>query len=180
MMTTDQSATVTLRDGRIVVVRPIAACDVELERSFIAGLSPQSRRFRFLATFKTPSDELLKRLTDIDTAKEAAFVALTSDSAQRQEVGVARFSADADGSAEIAVTVADKWQGNGLATTLMNRLIDVARRRGVRRLYSVDAADNHAMSDLAKHLGFSSRRDPDDARQVIHSLELHTPAGSRS
>ncbi len=165
-------ATETLRDGSRVLVREISKDDVQLERDFIEGLSPQSRRFRFLASIKYPSEGLLKQLTDLDASKEAAFIALTNDSGREREVGVARFSAQRDGSAEIAVTVDDYWQGKGLATLLMKRLIEVARERGIERLYSIDAADNHAMRDLAAHLGFSSRPDPQDKTLVVHSLNL--------
>lgn len=174
-MTSDpRTATETLRDGSRILVRPICKQDAQLERNFIEGLSPQSRRFRFLASIKSPSEALLKQLTDLDESKEAAFIALTTDSTQQREVGVARFSAQRDGSAEIAVTVDDHWQGKGLATLLMQRLIEVARERGIERLYSIDSADNHAMRDLAGHLGFSCKPDPLDATQVVHSLQLRS------
>jgi GNAT superfamily N-acetyltransferase len=136
------------------------------------GLSPQSRRFRFLGSMNIPGDALLKQLTEIDPATEAAFVALTTDTVQQHEVGVARFSSQPDGAAEIAVAVDDHWQGKGLATLLMKRLIDVARERGIESLYSTDASDNYSMRDLASHLGFTCKSDPQDATQVIHSLNL--------
>lgn len=167
-----QPDTEILRDGSRVLVRPITKDDIELERAFIEGLSPQSRRFRFLALIKSPSEALLKQLTDLDESREAAFIALTAGSGKPGEIGVARLSAQADGKAEIAVTVDDRWQGKGLATLLMKRLIDVARERGIGTLYSIDAADNHAMRDLAVHLGFTCKPDPQDAAQVIHSLNL--------
>jgi GNAT superfamily N-acetyltransferase len=164
--------TETLRDGSRVSVRPISRRDVELERAFIEGLSPESRRYRFLGSMKSPSEALLRKLTDIDPSTEVAFIALAVDAGRELEVGVARYSANADGSAEIAVTVDDHWQGKGLGTLLMHRLIDVARERGIKRLYSIDAADNSAMRDLAEHLGFSRETDPGDTTQVVHSLNL--------
>jgi len=38
-----------------------------------------------------------------------------------------------DESAEFAVVVADEWQGRGVAWVLMERLLDCARRRGLKR-----------------------------------------------
>lgn len=52
----------------------------------------------------------------------------------------------------------------------MKHLIEVARSRGIRTMYSVDSAENLAMTDLAAHLGFRTRVDPDDSSQVIHEL----------
>jgi hypothetical protein len=39
-------------------------------------------------------------------------------------------------------------------------------------MYSVDLADNSAMRELARELGMSASRDPEDAHQVIYSLTL--------
>ena len=162
-----------LRDGTTVLIRPISAADVGIEREFIERLSPQSRRYRFLGEIAAPGTALLDRLTHLDPAHEAAFVALVADGAHKREIGVARFSADKDDrSCECAVAVADEWQGKGLATLLMRHLIEIARQRGYRRMYSIDARDNENMRELAEFLGFERRADPDDTTQVVHSLAL--------
>jgi len=88
-------------------------------------------------------------------------------------VGVSRYSTSADGSAcECAVTVLDDWQHKGLGVILMTHLIDAARARGIKRMWSIDSAENSAMSDLARFLGFKRCQDRDDATQVIHTLWL--------
>ena len=162
-----------LRNGSTVLVRAIHAADVDLERRFIEDLSPESRRFRFLGAVKQPSQALLEQLTHPDPSSELALIALIADGAQKREVGVARFSARADGRAcECAVVVSDAWHNQGLATILMQHLIEVARRRGIERMYSVDAMDNQPMRDLAEHLGFRREVDPTDATQVLHTLDL--------
>jgi N-acetylglutamate synthase-like GNAT family acetyltransferase len=163
----------TLRDGSRVTIRPISSKDVELERHFIEDLSPQSRRFRFLCSMNTPSDALLRQLTQIDGEHDAALIALDEQPAGSKEVGVARFSATADGRAEIAVAVSDEWQHRGLGTILLSRLINVARSRGIKTLYSVDSAANEPMRELAAYLGFARTTDPEDATQVIHTLKLN-------
>jgi GNAT superfamily N-acetyltransferase len=162
-----------LRDGTTVLIRPIRDEDVDLERRFIEQMSEQSRRFRFLGEIKTASPELLKQFTHVDHASEVAFVALIADGTAEREIGVSRYSARADGlSCECAVAVSDEWHNQGLATLLMQHLIDVARRRGVEYMYSMDSADNQAMRTLAEHLGFQRRQDPNDATQVIHTMDL--------
>lgn len=162
-----------LRDGTRVLIRPIHASDVELERRFIEALSPESRRLRFLGQIGTPSPALLSQLTNPDPRHDAAFVALIAEGACKREIGVARFSAQADGRrCECAVTVSEDWRNRGLATVLMQHLIEVARGRGIQSMYSVDAAENPAMHDLAMHLGFTRRRDPENATQVLHTLDL--------
>jgi GNAT superfamily N-acetyltransferase len=162
-----------LRDGTTVLIRPIHASDEDIERKFIEGLSAQSRRFRFLGEIKTPSARLIDQLTHPDPVRDAAFVALIADGADKREIGVARFSAGADArSCECAVAVSDDWQGKGLATILMNHLVDVARQRGIESMYSIDAVNNQHMRELAEHLGFTRQPDPNDATQALHFLDL--------
>ncbi|HZP66376.1 MAG TPA: GNAT family N-acetyltransferase [Rudaea sp.] len=162
-----------LRDGTTVLIRPIGPQDETIERQFIERLSAQARRFRFLGEIKTPSPALLENFTHPDGKRDVAFVALIADGAEKREIGVARFSTRPDGLAcECAVVVSDEWQGKGLATMLMQHLIDVARARGIECMYSIDLAENGAMRDLAEHLGFRRKPDPDDASQVLHVLDL--------
>lgn len=163
----------TLRDGTRVLIRPIQRSDAALERAFIRRLSPESRRLRFLGSISDPSDELIRRLTDIDYQHDVAFIALVHRGGEEVEIGVSRFSIGADGqSCECAVAVSDEWQNKGLGAILMRHLIGVARMRSVHTMVSFDAADNTAMRDLAEFLGFRRERDPDDATQVIHTLVL--------
>jgi GNAT superfamily N-acetyltransferase len=167
----------TLRDGSQVTVRPIKKGDIELERRFIEELSPEARRFRFLGGMSAPSDALLQKLTLLDAEREAALIAVTDAAGGPREVGVARFSALPDGTAEVAVTVSDDWRHRGLATLLLNRLAGIARVRGIRSLYSIDAGNNAAMREFAAHMGFERRTDPEDATQVIYTLNLPPSAG---
>jgi GNAT superfamily N-acetyltransferase len=162
----------TLRDGTTVLIRPIRPTDAAIGRRFVQQLSPTSRRYRFLGEV-TPSVQLLERLVNPDPEHEAAFIALIADGAEKREIGVARYSARADGLVcECAVVVSDEWQHRGLATVLMFHLIEVARERGIECMYSVDAAGNTGMQELAAHLGFRRKADPTDATQVLHTLDL--------
>lgn len=163
----------TLRDGTPITIRPILARDVELERRFIEGLLPSSRRFRFLESMTSPSAALLKQLTSIDPLTDVAYVAVMAVDSREREIGVGRFSAAANGcDCEFAVTVSDEWHGKGLGTLLMGHLIDAARARGLKTMHSSDAADNSAMRKFAEHLHFRHERDPDDATQVLYSVDL--------
>lgn len=163
----------TLRDRSHVVIRPMRPQDREEERAFIEGLSPQSRHFRFLGQVCRPSDRLLDQLTDVDNVHDVAFAAVTHEDARERIVGVGRYSANTAGDVcECAVTVSDDWQGKGLGTLLMKHLIEVARARGIHRMYSIDSAENVRMTELAGDLGFLHYVDPDDASQLIHELLL--------
>ncbi len=120
----------TLRDGTRVLIRPIGKEDAGIERAFIERLSPESKEYRFLGQIN-PSDDMIRRLTDIDYRRDMAFVALRHEAGEKREIGVSRFCISDDGaSCECAVAVSDKWQGRGLGHLLMRHLIEVARQRG--------------------------------------------------
>lgn len=162
-----------LLDGTEVMLRPITPADKEKERAFIKGLSNTSCRFRFRGTIRDPSDQLLEQLVHVDPERGMAFAALTGVGSAERMIGASRYGMDPDNvHCECAVVVADDWQNRGVGTLLMRHLIEVAQSHNIRWMRSVDAAANTAMWELATHLGFHSRRNPDDATEVIHELAL--------
>jgi len=162
-----------LRDGTPVLIRPLRPEDREREEDFLARLSPHARRLRFLGTFGEVPPALIDRLMAVDGMERVAFVALVHEDGKLREIGVSRYNLSDDGKqCECAVTVAEDWQGRGLGVLLMRHLIDMARRKGFTRMFSIDATDNQSMRDLASYLGFHRRLDPADSTQVIHSLDL--------
>jgi len=117
-----------------------------------------------------PAEGLLRRLTRITPSCEAALIALEAD--RDELIGVARYSADTNGVAEVAVVVTDDWQRKGVGSALMNRLIGIARQRGVRRLISLDPNSNQIMQHFAQKLGFRSQTVPDDPTMICYTLPL--------
>lgn len=172
METMEQHWVETLHDGSRVVVRPLRRGDLEADRAFIAGLSPQSRRMRFLGQAEGLPEPDLRHLLDVDGVERMAFAAF--DESCDRMVGVSRYSRDVDPrGCEFAVAVADEWKGIGLGTCLMRHLVDAARARGIQRMWSLDYARNTEMQELAGFLGFSTTRCPNDPGMVMHELALH-------
>lgn len=163
----------TLNDGSEVLIRPICRQDAAAERAFIEGLSPESMHSRFLGQIAHPSDAFIEQLTDIDYVNDVALVAVVDEEGVDKIVGVSRYAKDAVGArCESAVVVADAWQQRGLGTALMKHLILIAKQRGLGTMESVDLAGNADMHVLARELGFHARPDPDDAEQVVYTLDL--------
>lgn len=173
----------TLLDGRRVLIRPIRLNDVEGNAAFIDKLSQASKHFLFLAGIGQLSDTTLRHLCDPDYAHDMAYIAFGLDSRTGEtgeQVGICRYAgADPVKGAEISVAVADAWQHQGLGRILLRHLIDYARARGVPRLYSLDAANNVRMRELARAVGFAEQPDPNDVNQVIYSLDLRRSRSPR-
>lgn len=168
-----QSWSETLENGSQVTIRTINKDDAGRERDFILRLSPEAKRMRFLGQIGEPSDEFIRSLTDLDFSHDMALIATIEHRGVPVEIGVARYATGEDRSTgECAIAVADDWQHRGLGTLLMHRLIEVARSRGLKKLFSIDDAENIRMRELAEGLGFSRQFDPENPHEVIYNLVL--------
>jgi len=162
-----------LRDGTVLHIRPITSADAPREHAFLSHLSPELRAFRFLGLIKNASESVARELATDDPSDEVTLVGLVNDGETEIEIGVARYRARREGAhCDCAVTVDPDWQQRGIASTLMQHLIDVARVRGIRRMYAVDAARSAGVHLLAERLGFHSRLDPEDPAVTTFELKL--------
>jgi RimJ/RimL family protein N-acetyltransferase len=147
---------VRLRDGSRVTIRPIESDDRERLRAAFDRLSDRSRYLRFQAPMATLTERQLAYLTEVDHHDHEALIAVNKD--YDEIVGVARFVCIKGDVAECAVTVADDWQGRGLGTELLDRLVDRAREERVTRFTAVVLAENAEAIHLLDRLGESVRR----------------------
>jgi RimJ/RimL family protein N-acetyltransferase len=140
-----------LRDGTPVRVRPLVAEDRALLLAGFSALSRRSRRARFL---QGVSDAKFARMLPIllDTVDQRAHVALVLYAAGRP-IGVGRlrrFTGD-PAVADLAVTVADEWQGRGAGSVLAREVL--ARAGDLREIRTVVSADNPASLRMLARLG---------------------------
>jgi RimJ/RimL family protein N-acetyltransferase len=163
----------TLRDGRQVVLRGLQVEDKAALRAAFHRLSADSRYTRFMMSMSDLPEAMLEAATHPVPGREIALVAVSNASGAQRIVGGAR-CAGAPGSdtCEFAVTVGDDWHGLGLAKRLMATLIDAARAQGFRCMEGYVLASNTSMRRLAKRLGFTDVRCPDDAALRVVTLGL--------
>jgi len=152
-----------------VLIRPIRPEDANIERDFVDNLSSESKYFRFLNHMNKISPLMLARFTQIDYDREMALVAILREHTQQARmIGVARYISNPDElSCEFALTVADDWQKRGLGRQLMERLIAVARDRGLQVMEGDVLAQNSKMLRLCTSLGFHTIYDSGDPEVVI-------------
>ena len=147
-----------LRDGAPVVIRPIRADDKDLLSDGLRRLSDESVQRRFLSPKRTFSLSELRYLTEVDGKSHFALIALDPTDPVHELIAVGRFVRlhDDPDAAEVAIVVADPWQGRGLGSLLTGQLAHAARVRGIRRFTATMAADNTAahrlMAKLTDHL----------------------------
>ena len=141
---------VALPDGSAVVIRQVQPTDAPLLVDGFARMSPQSRRWRFLAVKNELSEADLRLLTELDHHDREALGAL--DTATGRGVGLARYARSAvdPQAADVAVTVVDSWQRRGVATALLARLSVRARQAGIYSFTAVVSTDNEPMIEMLR------------------------------
>ena len=157
--------------GNGVRLRPIRPDDERLYSAFFSRVSPEDQRLRFFGPKAALSHAFLARLTQIDYAREMAFVAL--DEVTGDLLGVSRFMADPDFErGEYAVLVRSDLKGRGLGWALMSHLIDYATSAGLVAMFGHVLRENTTMVDMCRSLGFDIATDPEDTTQFVVNLEL--------
>jgi RimJ/RimL family protein N-acetyltransferase len=151
-----------------IVSRPMRPDDVELLRRFHERLSARSLYLRFFTPVPRFDSRAAARLARVDHDHEEALVAIEDG----EIVGVARWHRQTDDPthAEVAVIVADDWQGHGIGRYLLTNLARLARRQGIDEFTGTVLGENTAMLGLARSLSPQAtfeRHWPD--------IEMHIP-----
>ena len=147
-----------LRDGTRAIVLPLRRSDRDRLAAGFRELSPETRRQRFLTPTSHLSDAMLAHLVDdVDFVDHVAYVlavATEEDPATFDPVAIGRMVRyeDSPDTADVAVTVKERWQGRGVASVLL-QVLTGQRPRGVVRLVTEVAAGNSASLAMLRRLG---------------------------
>jgi len=144
----------SLRDGTLILIRPIRYDDKWLIEAELDSLSATSVQRRFLTAKPRYTRSELRYLTEVDGWNHMALVAESPIRFGRRILGVARYVRDRDdpGKAEVAIEVVDDFQGRGLGSLLVDALGRRARMRGITRFTATMASDNIPAQRLFKKL----------------------------
>src|SRR5262245_53448401 len=166
----------TLKNGTPVTIRPIRPEDEPLLVKFHETLSEHSVYMRYFSPLKLSqrvAHERLTRICFVDYDREMALVVEHRDpqSGERQILGVGRLvRLRCANEAEYAILVNDQWQGQGIGSELLRRLIQVGRNERVGRIVADILPDNQPMQRISTQLGFRLRRSHDGPVRALLDL----------
>lgn len=172
----DQLSETVAWKGESLTLRAIRPEDEAQHLAFLERLSPEDIRMRVFYTRRSLPRSELARLTQIDYAREMAFIAERSGAdGTRETIGTVRAVADPDNhEAEFAVIVRSDLKGRGLGRLLLDKIVRYARDQGIERLVGVVLRENTGMLELARHCGFSidtSRPVESDVVYLVRPLD---------
>ena len=162
-----------LRDGRTVLLRPIKPEDEPMWLEMFQQFSEESIRYRFFQIIKDTPHEVRVRYCNIDYDRELGLVAELTEEGRRRILGVVRLSIEPDGkTAEIAFITADPWQGLGLASKMLDFMIEICKEKKLETIYGVMLPDNYRAINLMKKMGFTIERiDADTVKGTLNLQE---------
>ena len=148
---------VILTNGTRGIVRPIVPGDMWALAEALEDLADESRERRFLFNKTNLSEKELKRLSNPDGMNHIAYgrAVKTEGNEELLPIAVARCFRDTeDGElAELAIVIADPWQGMGVGSELMRTISSAAFKVGIRRWFAAMFSDNFAMRRLFEKFG---------------------------
>ena len=171
----------TLKNGLPVTLRELRPDDRERMAKAVRGLDAQSIYTRLFSHRKELTEGGLDRIMRVDPQSEVAIVTTTGSGADEAIIGGGRYVVTADApvrKAEIAFTVEEDFQGQGIAGRLLQALGRVARDRGIAVFEADVLAENPSMLRVFERTGWPLRKRSEGG--VVH-LELtlgEAPGGS--
>lgn len=144
-----------LRDGSTILLRLSEPSDCRAFETFVAQLSPESRRHRFFSESAPPTESLRPLCDSSHPEQRMTLLALREQDGASRIVGAGSYFVRDRTTAEVAFAVADTLRGQGLGTILLERIALLALRHGFTRLWAITHADNLAMREVFDESGFS-------------------------
>jgi acyl-CoA hydrolase/GNAT superfamily N-acetyltransferase len=138
--------TYLLNDGTLINFRPIHPTDMPRMRDLFYKLSEATMYYRFMSRQKFVSRKQIKEFVYIDHRNDVTIVGTLPEAYGEEIIAIGSYYLDPKTNlAEVAFVVADAWQNHGIGTFLLQHLMRIARRNGIRGFTAEVLAENKAM-----------------------------------
>jgi RimJ/RimL family protein N-acetyltransferase len=163
------SAVERLRDGRTLEIRALRPDDRERMLAAVDHTSAQSLYRRFFGAKRHFTDKEIAFFLNVDFTDHVALVATADEDGEPAVIGGARYVVTRPGQAEVAFTVVDEYQGQGIGAALVRHLVGIARAAGLTELTAEVLPDNTPMLKLFERTGLplSKRRDAEAVHLIL-------------
>ncbi len=160
----------TTRTGLATMLRPVKITDEPGLKEFFYSLSDRSMYTRFMTVRKEMPHEALQEYTVIDYTKEMVILATVDQDGQEFVIGLAEYYLDEESlGANVAFTVRDEYQNQGVGTELLQYLVYLAKREGLHSLTAEVLVENKPMMRVFQKLKLPMEV---TTRDEIHELVI--------
>ncbi|MBN1290524.1 MAG: GNAT family N-acetyltransferase [Candidatus Latescibacteria bacterium] len=153
----------TTPDNRTISFRVIKSTDEEKIRELFYDLREEDIYYRFMSTVKTLPHSKAQPLVILDYAEKYAISGYIGEEPDEKFVSVARWLLDRPTNyAEVAFTVHPEWQGTGIGSFMLQKLVEVAKQKGITGFTAEVLAVNRKMLNVFFKSGFNVQSKLDD------------------
>lgn len=149
--------------GVPITITPARPEDRPALEAFFERVTPEDLYYRFLSGIKKVDDQRIDAMVRDDDDLSIDFLAL--DSHTDEILATAMLVADpAFETAEFALCTREDAKGKGISWTLLDHAARYAEAMGIRRIYSLQAANDADALQLEREMGFTLRTNPEDPK----------------
>jgi RimJ/RimL family protein N-acetyltransferase len=159
-----------LRNGRQIEIRAMRPSDRDELLAAADRTSDESLYRRFFGVRRSFSEQEISAFVNVDFVDEVALVAVIRESGRDLVAGGGRYIVVRPGTAEVAFTVVDEFQRQGIASALLRHLVVLARAAGIGEFIAEVMPDNAAMLSVLERSGLRLQRKRESG--VVH-IALH-------
>jgi RimJ/RimL family protein N-acetyltransferase len=168
-----------LRDGTPATLRVMRPDDHDRLVAAFTKLEQSSIYTRFFSFRNEIPEQAFERIAEMDFWQAAGLVATIGARGDETIIGSTTYfggiADDGERFAEVAFTIEEDYQGQGLASKLFGALATIARRHGIARFTADVLSRNAAMIKVFKRSGLPLRQEREG--DVVHvEIDLGAPA----
>ena len=157
---TEYNGKVILKDGSVILFRPIKKEDATEWLNFYHRLSSRSKYLRFQRSAPNMTMEDALRFCTVDYVNQFAFVAEAIEDRKKHIIAIGRYArlpAEPE-TAEIAFIILDSYQEKGIGTKFIEWLATAARKNDIDTFEAFVLPENHEMLAVFQGYGFHMKQ----------------------
>ena len=157
----------------IYSLRPLNPSDERKLQEFFYSHSQETLRMRYSHDPKNMSRNKSTSLVSVDQQTDLALCIVDGEDADYEIQAVGRYYyLEHSNSAEVAFVTRESAQGQGMASTLLTYIVDIARRRQLNSLIAIVKRANYAMVHVFEKFGFERANNDIEEIELVLRFEV--------
>ena len=155
---THLESSATFKGGTVVRFRAIKPSDEEEMRRLFYRFSDQSVYYRYFSPVKTMPHSRMQEYVNVDYGKVVSLVGLVGEEGSDRIIAEGRYVKHPDRPfGDVAFVVDEAYQGKGIASYLLKKLITAARENGLKGFTADVIGSNKSMMRVFEKSGLKVR-----------------------
>ena len=140
-----------LKNGKNIAVRPLLPSDEFEYRNFFYSLKEETVYFRFFQRLKTFTHEMAqKHWASVNYSTLISIIGLVRNKGRKEIMSIGTYAGAEENRAEVAFVVREDFQGQGMASYLLEVLEGIAKNNNYKGFTAIVLRENAAMINVFK------------------------------